>query len=322
MKDTSQGVEMSFAVSLMENLVTPTFVVNVDGFVVIWNKACERLTGLKSKEVIGTKNHWKGFYDYQRPCLVDMVISKHRNNAYQHQTLHEHYSHIDIDDNSLKAENWCVMPLLGKKKYVAIDAGPIYDGAGNLIAAVETLRDLTELKQVQSNLEKLTNVDSLTRIGNRRYFDLQLEAHWLSSCRHHQPLGFMMIDVDYFKKYNDFYGHPQGDECLRNVAQAINSCISRSLDMAFRYGGEEFCVLLPDTDLPGTVYVAEKIISAIEQFGLEHKQSPISDKVTVSIGCYACKPSRELDPSTLIKAADEALYTAKSSGRARYVSAK
>lgn len=317
-EDTSR-YENSFAISLMENLVTPTFVINADGFVVIWNKACEDLTGLKAIDVIGTKNHWSGFYDTDRICLVDLLLPKSRSNELVIDVL---YNEIikSGENHSLHAENWCVMPLKGEKKYLAIDAGPIYDDSGKLIAAVETLTDLTELKETQSKFEKLSTIDALTGLGNRGFFDVQLDALWFSTRRHRQAFSLLMIDVDYFKNFNDHYGHPRGDECLKAVAQVISESISRSLDLAFRYGGEEFTILLPDTDAEGASAVAERINDGLKQLAMEHINRPTPKKiVTVSIGISTCFPRENLDSKTLLLRADEALYRAKLEGRDRYV---
>lgn len=312
-------VEISFAVSLMENLVTPIFVLNADGFVVIWNKACENLTGLKAEEVVGTKEHWRAFYDSARVCLVDLLLKNGNVLTAETDILYEKYSNKSYGEDTLQAQNWCTMPLLKEKKYLAIDAGPIYDHEGNLIAAVESLRDLTELKETQSKLETLSTIDSLTSLGNRRYFDLQFDVIWLNSLRHKQALSVLVVDIDYFKNYNDSYGHQEGDNCLQKVAQVIQKSTSRSLDMAFRYGGEEFCILLPDTGSKGASVVAKKIIDTLEVLGLEHNKSPISEFITVSIGISSCLPRDANGSKVLFKSADEALYLAKSSGRSRFV---
>ncbi len=311
--------ENTFAISLMENLVTPTFVINADGFVVIWNRACEKLTGLRAIDVIGTNNHWRGFYDTQRVCLVDMLLPKMHRAQESSAELYNDFMKSE-DRHSLHAENWCVMPLKGEKKYLAIDAGPIYDANGKLIAAVETLSDLTELKETQSKFEKLSTIDALTGLGNRGFFDVQLDALWFSTRRHKQAISLLMIDVDYFKNFNDYYGHPRGDECLKVVAEVISLSLTRSLDMSFRYGGEEFCVLLPDTDTDGAENIAKRIIERLDSRQMEHQNRPkLKQTVSISIGISSYRPTAELDSKALVLSADKALYEAKSQGRDCYV---
>jgi diguanylate cyclase (GGDEF)-like protein len=319
----SSRYENSFAINLLENLAAPTFVINADGYVVIWNKACERLTGLKTENVIGTKNHWRGFYDKPRVCLVDMLLPANRDTETKIDALYNLVEKDAEDNQRLQAENWCVMPLLGEKKYLTIDAGPIYDASGKLIAAVESLRDLTELKETQAKFEKLSTIDALTGLGNRGFFDVQLDALWFSTRRHRQHISLLMMDVDYFKNYNDHYGHPKGDECLKVVATVLSKSITRALDMAFRYGGEEFCVLLPDTDSKSAETIAQRIIDSLAQVAMEHEKSLLPQKVvTISIGISTFLPDQESDSKDLVLAADQALYEAKSSGRARYNLAK
>jgi diguanylate cyclase (GGDEF)-like protein len=126
-------------------------------------------------------------------------------------------------------------------------------------------------------------------------------------------------DVDYFKKYNDFYGHQQGDECLRQVAQALRQAVKRPTDLVARYGGEEFAVILPLTDAAGAVTVAQVIEQAVRELQLPHAQSEVNESVTVSLGVASFIPTAETSPEALIKTADAALYEAKRQGRDRWV---
>jgi PAS domain-containing protein len=144
----ARGVEVAhaYAVRLMQHLVVPTFVIDPQRRVVIWNRACERLTGVAASEVLGTSLHWRAFYEKRRYCLADLVALGRQDK------IGEHYpEHAVPEDNRLgsSAENWCVMPKLGNHLYLAIDAGPIHDEAGNLIAVVETLRDMTDQKRAE-----------------------------------------------------------------------------------------------------------------------------------------------------------------------------
>ncbi len=160
------------------------------------------------------------------------------------------------------------------------------------------------------------DVDSLTQIANRRRFDRYLLQEWHRHTRLQQPLSLLILDVDHFKLYNDCYGHPAGDECLRRVAKAISQRL-RTSDLAARYGGEEFAIVLPHTDSAGALVLAERVQSAVAEAGLPHQASLVRDRVTLSIGigCVTPPPENSPDARQLIEAADRSLYMAKRSGR-------
>jgi diguanylate cyclase (GGDEF)-like protein/PAS domain S-box-containing protein len=314
--------KLDFSVRLMEHLVVPTFVLDADCRVLIWNRACERLTGLKASEVIGTREHWRGFYDEPRPCLADLIAQGRTEEIDALYADHDHAGEDAINAHGRKAENWCVMPQVGTRLYLAIDAGPIYDESGKLVAVVETLRDMTVQKEAQAELERLATRDGLTSVANRRCFDQTLNIEWRRATRESRTLSLLMIDVDYFKYYNDSYGHQGGDECLRRVAAAMSSVVMRSSDAVARYGGEEFVILLPATDPEGACLVAERIRAAVEKLAMPHAKSEVADHVTVSIGVASIIVTTEGLPTQLIGFADEALYRAKHEGRNRVVMAR
>ncbi|MBD2386106.1 diguanylate cyclase domain-containing protein [Cylindrospermum sp. FACHB-282] len=164
-------------------------------------------------------------------------------------------------------------------------------------------------------LEKLVNIDGLTQIANRRCFDDRLEQEWARLYREQEPLSLLLFDVDYFKRYNDSYGHQLGDECLTKLAQAAQQVVWRPADLVARYGGEEFVIILPNTDQQGAMAVAERIHLAIKALGIPHQTSDVSDVVTISLGIAVLIPSPELSPAILIAQADQALYCAKKQGR-------
>jgi len=172
-----------------------------------------------------------------------------------------------------------------------------------------------ELVQLNQKLAQLSISDGLTGISNRRYFDDILELEWQRSARSQLPLALIMLDIDYFKLYNDSYGHLAGDECLKQVANVLKTTIKRAYDLAARYGGEEFTIILPDTDINGAFTVAEKIRKNIEKLAINHEPSLISCVVTVSLGVVAMIPDISYKPESLIAAADKALYQAKQTGR-------
>lgn len=186
---------------------------------------------------------------------------------------------------------------------------------GRVNGVVAISRDITEQKKLETRLETLAIEDSLTGLANRRRFDERLREEWARAYRDRSTL--LMIDVDHFKAYNDEYGHPAGDACLRVVAQVIAAEMKRPGDLAARYGGEEFAMLLPKTDAAGCARIGERIRKAIREAGLVHGSNGTSGCVTASLGGAACRPSleRTAGVATLIEAADQALYAAKEAGR-------
>jgi diguanylate cyclase (GGDEF)-like protein len=183
------------------------------------------------------------------------------------------------------------------------------------MARIADMRD--QLNRLNTELEGLSQIDSLTHIYNRRTFHELALQQWAQVRRNQQPISALMIDVDYFKLYNDHYGHPAGDSCLQKITQAIKSCLQRSCDLFGRYGGEEFIVLLPNTDTHGAYKITQSIHHALRNIELRHDVSPCSNLVTVSIGGASCMRTTGHNLEELIKHADRALYKAKHSGRNR-----
>lgn len=178
-----------------------------------------------------------------------------------------------------------------------------------------------ELQQENERLLALVNVDELTQIGNRRHFDSCLRAEWKHNARDGSPISLILCDIDYFKIYNDTYGHQAGDSCLRSVAQAIRRSLDRPADVASRYGGEEFAVILPQTDAAGALLVAEHIRAKIKALNIvlnpESVECLPNSVVTISLGIASVVPGPDNDAATLVLAADEALYDSKRHGRDR-----
>jgi adenylate cyclase len=170
---------------------------------------------------------------------------------------------------------------------------------------------LQKLNQLQS----LSSVDELTQLANRRVFKEQLEREWYRALRSQHSLSLIICDVDYFKLYNDTYGHSQGDECLRQVAAALKQAVKRPGDLVARYGGEEFVFLLPNTESEGALALAETAMMAVQTLQIPHTASQVSDYVTVSLGVTSVVPSSDLSIGTLVDTADLGLYEAKRKGR-------
>lgn len=187
---------------------------------------------------------------------------------------------------------------------------------------VARVRTQLRLKALSDALRRAALVDGLTGVANRRRFDEQLQIECDRALRTGEPLSLLMIDVDHFKRYNDRYGHPAGDACLRDVAQAIQGMVRRPADQVARYGGEEFVMLLPHTDLAGAAHLGERVVEAVAALRIPHEGSLPDRVVTVSVGvatarCNADGTCTPASPAALVRAADQALYAAKAAGRGR-----
>lgn len=188
-----------------------------------------------------------------------------------------------------------------------------------IMVVVRETRQTRELREHRDRLAKLSTTDALTGIANRRRFDEIFDLEWCRATRSHAPLSLIMIDVDHFKAYNDEYGHAGGDQCLAAVAGAISSVVTRTTDLASRYGGEEFACVLSNTDNKGAVLVAERVRQAVESLKMEHRKSSAGDHVTVSLGVATFLPDRADSHKELFARADQCLYRAKEKGRNQVV---
>ncbi len=175
----------------------------------------------------------------------------------------------------------------------------------------------TALQQANQKLQRLADLDGLTQVANRRRFDEYLAREWQRLRRERAPLSLILCDVDYFKQYNDRYGHLAGDNCLKQVALALERTLKRPADLAARYGGEEFAIILPNTELAGALELAEIMRLKVEELGIAHACSQSSQYVTISLGLSTTIPDLINTPQCLLAAADRALYKAKRNGRNR-----
>lgn len=220
---------------------------------------------------------------------------------------------IDIEIENIKGEKvplWLtITPLIGLVQ--------------ETIGVVEQFKDITERKHYEAELmkantelERLATMDGLTQLANRRCFDETMQREWLRARREVQPLSVILCDVDYFKCYNDHYGHQEGDECLKAVANCLQTSLLRPADFVARYGGEEFVIILPNTDSDGAQKVAENLRKAVLALRREHKPSRANKYVTLSFGAASVIPENNgLGFEDLIKSADDCLYASKQSSR-------
>ncbi len=179
------------------------------------------------------------------------------------------------------------------------------------------VEQINMLKRIEAELQTQSGQDWLTGLANRRRFDEMIQQEWGRAKREEASLAVLMLDVDYFKQYNDTYGHQAGDTCLQQVAKAIREVVHRPGDLPARYGGEEFVVVLPQTDAVGAARVGEKMRAAVEALRMQHVSSRASDRVTISVGVAAMVPQEKGEPAILVAAADQGLYQAKREGRNR-----
>ncbi|HSD38031.1 MAG TPA: diguanylate cyclase [Rhodocyclaceae bacterium] len=193
---------------------------------------------------------------------------------------------------------------------------------GEVEALIGFMFDISERKKteeqliiLQKRLEELSFKDGLTGVANRRMFDTVLEQEWRSALRNQQPLSLILVDIDYFKQYNDHYGHVQGDDCLRQVAATLASAALRGRDFVARFGGEEFVFILPETDAMAAQTIAERCRDLIQQQQIAHANSSVSPVLTISLGVGTITPQHDDVPLSFVELVDRHLYMAKQQGR-------
>ncbi len=280
------------------------WVVRQDGVVVRANEAMLQILGKSAAEVVGQR--CRDLLDYHLCTDGNCPLSRLAGN-----TRHEY--DIQLNRTDLAAEHY----ILSTAPLTTLDGSPGFVGQFKNI----TFRKKAEEELAAANiaLVRMARIDGLTQIANRRCFDETLLQEWHRLCRTHKPLSLLLGDIDFFKKFNDCYGHQAGDDCLRRVAQALAGAAKRPADLAARYGGEEFVVLLPEVDLAGAMHVGRRILQEIGKLAIEHRPSTVSDTVTMSIGAASLVPSPAGNCEHLTKLADDALYEAKNGGRNRVV---
>ena len=211
----------------------------------------------------------------------------------------------------LKRKNNSYLWALCYAKTTRNEFGRIDGFNGFSIDISATVRTEQALEKANERLKILSGIDGLTQIPNRRKFDEYLAAEWGRHIREKNHLSVIMCDIDFFKSYNDTYGHQAGDECLQQVARAIQDSSCRSSDLVARYGGEEFVLILPNTDLKGAKVLAERVRTSLKKLKIDHESSTIDQYVTLSLGIAAIIPGQDTSAKDLVALADKALYEAK-----------
>ncbi|MEG4816346.1 diguanylate cyclase domain-containing protein [Microcoleus sp. K5-D4] len=287
-----------------------------NGQITACNASAERILGLTPEQMMGRTSvdlDWRivredgqPFPGQQHPAILTLRTGQGRSNVVM--GIHK----------SDKTLTW-----------ISINSQPLFHlNQSQPYAVVTTFADITERKRAEEMLRHraeqerlIATTDGLTQVANRRCFDERLQSEWYRLMQGKQQLSLIMLDVDYFKRYNDCYGHQAGDTCLVQVAKAAAAAVKRSTDLFVRYGGEEFAAILPSTDAAGAIAVAESMRQAIRNLAIPHEQSDVSSIVTVSMGIATVIPCLGISPDELVAVADRALYDAKRQGRDRYKSA-
>ncbi len=278
---------------------SPSIICGVDtnGNTTFLNPAGERVTGYSAQELRG-KNWWKTLYPGYEYQQVDKLFAD--------------LGKVDVSDYEM-----ILTSKDGKKRRVAWNNMMRYTESGEVIEIVGFGNDITERKRAEDELRLLSQRDGLTGLINRRTFDQALQKEWRRCMRAKAPLSLVMIDIDYFKPFNDNYGHQKGDDILKRVAAVLRVSLKRPGDVMARYGGEEFVAILPETNTGGAVQIAEDLRSWTEKLGIPHAYSQAAETVTISLGVSTLIPMQGLMPKHLILAADNALYQSKRQGRNR-----
>jgi len=305
---------------IVEGSSVPSFVIDQRHVVTHWNKACEILTGIPAAKVVGTQDHWRAFYAEQRPIMADLILD-----GAEEQELERHYAgkfrKSALVNGAYEAEDY--FPRIGENgAWIFFTAAPLYDAQDRLIGTIETLQDFTarhqaeaQLKESEARYRQLSITDNLTGLFNSRHFYDRLKMEIGRAIRYDHPLSLMMMDVDNFKQYNDTYGHLEGDQVLKQLAEVIRNC-PRQGDSGYRIGGEEFAVMMPDTDLESAKQAAERLRAAFAAQVFSPKAG-MTTHCSVSIGVTHYRPYEKF--TTLIRRCDDGCYQAKHQGKNRVV---
>ena len=308
----------NYLAQIVDGGAVATFVIDHHHNVTHWNRACEALTGMPARNMLGTQLQWRAFYDAPRPVMADIVLDGAHENAVS-TYYHGKYRPSSVIKGGFEAEDF--FPAFGENgRWVFFTAAPLRNAAGEVVGAVETLQDVSARKHAEIALRKseeryrvLSQLDALTQLFNSRHLHEQLAREIERAQRYGRPLSLMMIDADHFKRVNDTYGHLTGDSVLQTLANTLRECL-RNSDAAFRYGGEEFVALMPETVLTTALLVAERLRQQFAALVLDvGAAQPI--RCTISIG--VAELTADDTAHSFLQRADQAAYQAKGKGRNR-----
>jgi diguanylate cyclase (GGDEF)-like protein/PAS domain S-box-containing protein len=321
---TDVTVQKQFEAALIEGnamvektlagLPVPVMVIDREHKVVHWNRAMASLTNIEAEEVVGTSRHWQPFYGEKRPVLADLIMEK------DWEGIKKYYGemnlkHSDVTAGGVSCEGF-FPDMGGQDRHLYFLAAPIEDKQGTIVRAVETVVDISDRKRLEDELLHLSITDDLTGLFNQRFFFATLNREVESAVRYGQSLALILLDLDFFKQFNDNFGHLEGDKALQKVGSVLQNMI-RTTDLACRYGGEEFVILLPRAGYEQSYAVAERVRKGISELVFKSKNSPLieSAKLTASFGIALFKDN--MTGRQLLQLADQAMYQAKKRGRNR-----
>lgn len=309
--------------AVLEIVGAVILVMDSHGQILRFNKACENLTGYKFKEVY-RKYPWDLFVLPDEIERVKNVFSRLKAGDFPNS----HTNYWTTKNKGMRLIQWSNTSILdadGNVAYViatGIDITEQKEAEDKLIQHQQELEQevaerTKELHAANQLLEEIARQDELTGLYNRRHFNKMLDIEIRRSVREKIPLSLIMCDVDYFKSFNDYYGHVAGDECLREIADVLKQEFRRSADIVARFGGEEFVVILPDVNQEEAFFLAHRLLESVRNKNIAHDSSPIENRVTISLGLATMNTNKVYSMETIIGAADHALYMAKNKGRNR-----
>ncbi|WP_210396137.1 GGDEF domain-containing protein [Motiliproteus sediminis] len=318
MAAVTEGLDDAVIEQLIDNIAIPAFVINQHHVVTHWNRALETLSGCRAGTIVGSSNHWQAFYSHRRPTMADLIVAGNLERGVD-DFYRDKYHPSQLLEGAFVAEDF--FPDLGDRgEWLAFTASPLHDSAGAIVGAIETLTPITERKQAEQRLiaseqryRELSSLDELTRLFNVRHFNMEISSELERARRYRQPLAMAMLDLDHFKRLNDTWGHQFGDQVLEGVGTCVRGML-RAVDSAYRYGGEEFAVLMPQADLNGAMIAMERINQAL---AAERFQTPAGDSISITASVGVAAAGSDESAKSLIGRADKALYRAKADGRNR-----
>ncbi|WP_020407811.1 sensor domain-containing diguanylate cyclase [Hahella ganghwensis] len=296
------SVSLRYLAHIFDHAHDAIIATTCDGTIVKWNRAAHELFGVSTEHAFGQSVFQVAGEEW--PARLEKLYKTITSSGPEH------------------SEN--EIAFLGENQqqiYVSVTLSLIRDASGEAIGVSAFVRDVTEqkvteqiLEKMRRDLERMSYEDGLTGVANRRMFDTTIEREWRRMKRNNLPLSLILMDIDYFKKYNDHYGHQMGDHCLQKVAKALRQVVSRSSDVVARYGGEEFAILLPEMDKREAQEMAERCCQAVRGLNISHDASSTERYVTISAGLSSMIPDSDRYED-LLRQADHMLYKAKELGR-------